>query len=269
MNTLLKQVVDASGGQDLWSRTPTLTAEVSVGGPVWAPKGWAGALRDLTVTVDTRRQHTVIAPFTAPGLSMEFDNTGATALDGVPATGEPQRAVLRDPAGRMVNELTDPRAAFTGRLRATPWRPLHLGYFLGYALWNYLTAPFLLLRPDVLTRELDPWHEAGQTWRRLRVRYPDTLATHSLEQTFYYDSDGLQRRMDYVNEVMGSALVAHYSGRHRSFGGLVLPSRRRTFRRNPDGTSNINLPSITVDVHGMHLGHAGAPTASAPAYQGR
>lgn len=264
MNPLLNHVVDASGGLDLWSRTSTITADVSVGGPIWAAKGWSdAALRDLTVTADTGRQHIVITPFTAPHRSVEFDNTRNTALDGVPATGAPERVVLRDMAGEIVEERTDPRAAFTGMLRSTPWDALHLGYFLGYALWNYFTTPVLLLRPDVRTWEIEPWHEAGQTWRRLRVLYPGTLATHSLEQTFYFDSDGLQRRMDYVNEVMGSALVAHYTGHHHSFDGLVFPTRRRTFRRNPDGTTNLNLPSITVDIHGMKPGQADTTTTAA------
>ncbi|MFF3752377.1 hypothetical protein ACFYYH_18230 [Streptomyces sp. NPDC002018] len=264
MNALLNRVIDANGGLDLWSRISTVTADVSVGGPIWAAKGWSDALRDLTITVDTRRQYAVITPFTAPGLSVEFDNTRGTALDGVPATGEPERVVLRDEAGRIVEERPDPRAAFTGMLRSTPWDALHLGYFLGYALWNYFTTPILLLRPDVRTWEIEPWHEAGQTWRRLRVLYPSTLATHSLEQTFYFDADGLQRRMDYVNEVMGSALVGHYSGHHHSFDGLVFPTRRRTFRRNPDGTTNLNLPSITIDVHGVKADEADTAAAGRP-----
>ncbi|QXE37685.1 hypothetical protein KQY30_29120 [Streptomyces sp. GMY02] len=202
MNPLLNRVVDASGGLDLWSRTSTITADVSVGGPIWAVKGWSdAALRDLTVTVDIGRQHTVITPFTTPHRSVAFDNTRNTALDGVSATGAPERVVLRDTAGEIVQERTDPRAAFAGVPRSAPWDALQLGYFLGYALWNYFTAPALLLRPDVRTREIEPWREAGRTWRRLRVRFPATLATHSLEQTFYYDADGLQRRMDYVNGV--------------------------------------------------------------------
>ncbi|MFQ3556626.1 hypothetical protein QZN11_07460 [Streptomyces gramineus] len=249
MNTLLSTILDAAGGRDRWSGVRTLRADVSVGGSVWAAKGWPDGAPGMTVTADIRRQHVVITPFTARDVSMEFDNSAATVPDASAADAGPQRVVLRDASGRVVEELTDPRAAFTGLLRASPWDAVRLGYFLGYALWNYLTTPMLLTRPDVLVREVEPWREAGQTWRRLRVTYPETIATHSLDQTFYYDADGLQRRVDYVNEVMGSALVAHYTGHHRSFDGLVIPTRRRTFRRNPDGTANLNLPSITIDVH--------------------
>ncbi|MFF3566019.1 hypothetical protein ACFYXS_38935 [Streptomyces sp. NPDC002574] len=247
MDALLNRVLDAAGGRGRWARIRSLRADLSVGGSVWAAKGWPDGLPGMTVTADTRRQHIVITPLTATGLSAEFDNATATALDGTGAG--PQRVVLRDTSGRVVEELIDPRAAFTGLVRLSPWDAPRLGYFLGYALWNYLTTPLLLARPDVLVREIEPWPEAGQTWRRLRVTYPPTLATHSADQTFYYDADGLQRRMDYVNEVMGSSLVAHYTGHHRRFDGLVVPTRRRIFRRNPDGIADLSLTSITIDVH--------------------
>jgi hypothetical protein len=57
--------------------------------------------------------------------------------------------------------------------------------------------------------------------------------------------------MDYVTEILGETLVAHYTSRHHEFGGIVFPTRRRVFRRNPDGTSNLNLPSITIDVESV------------------
>jgi len=129
----------------------------------------------------------------------------------------------------------------------------HLGYFLGYAFWNYLTTPFLFTFPGVEGRGIEPWREAGQTWRRLAMLFPESVVTHNPRQVFYFDTDGLQRRMDYVTEILGSTLVAHYSSRHRSFGGVVLPTRRRIFRRNPDNTSNLNMPSITIDIHDVTL----------------
>ena len=70
---------------------------------------------------------------------------------------------------------------------------------------------------------------------------------------FYFDADGLQRRMDYVTEILGSTLVGHYTAQHRSFGGLVVPTWRRVFRRNPDGTVNLNMPSITIDIEDVAL----------------
>ena len=37
--------------------------------------------------------------------------------------------------GTVVEERSDPRAAFAGHVRETPWDRLHLTYFLGYAVW--------------------------------------------------------------------------------------------------------------------------------------
>jgi hypothetical protein len=59
--------------------------------------------------------------------------------------------------------------------------------------------------------------------------------------------------MDYVTEILGSTLVGHYASHHQIFGGLVVPTRRRVFRRNPDGTVNLNMPSITIDVQDVSV----------------
>jgi hypothetical protein len=88
------------------------------------------------------------------------------------------------------------------------------------------------------------------------VRFPASIATHNPEQVFYFDSMGLQRRMDYITEVLGSTLVGHYSGHYRSCEGLLVATRRRIFRRNPDNTVNLNQPSITLDIGNVELNYA-------------
>lgn len=37
------------------------------------------------------------------------------------------------------------------------------------------------------------------------------------------------------------------------FDALQVATRRRVFRRNPDNTVNLNLPSITLDIHDVEL----------------
>ncbi|SCF82745.1 hypothetical protein GA0115254_118443 [Streptomyces sp. Ncost-T10-10d] len=98
---------------------------------------------------------------------------------------------------------------------------------------------------------------AGQTWRRLQVRLPPRIATHNPDQVFYFDTFGMQRRMDYITEVNGSTLVGHYTSRYQTFGGLLLATRRRVFRRNPDNSVNLNLPSITLDIHDVEQVRSG------------
>jgi len=48
--------------------------------------------------------------------------------------------------------------------------------FSGYALWTYLTQPFLYAYPGFVAEEIPPWKENGETWRRLKVIFPDNVA---------------------------------------------------------------------------------------------
>jgi len=70
-------------------------------------------------------------------------------------------------------------------------------------MWTDLTQPFTFALPGFQTSELPPWDEAGQRWRRLSVVWPSNLATHSTEQTLYFDDDGLLARRDYDVEISG------------------------------------------------------------------
>jgi len=120
-------------------------------------------------------------------------------------------------------------------------------------------APRVLLA-DEPTGNLDA-STADTVFRQLLSLVRDTgmaalVATHNPEQVFYFDSTGLQRRMDYVTEVLGSTLVGHYSSQYRSFDGLLVATRRRIFRRNPDNTVNLNQPSITLDIRNVELSYA-------------
>jgi hypothetical protein len=85
------------------------------------------------------------------------------------------------------------------------------------------------------------------------VRFPPGIATHNPDQVFYFDASGIQRLMDYIVEVNGGILVGHYTSRYQTFDGLLVATRRPVFRRNPDNTVNVNLPSITLDIRDVEL----------------
>ena len=238
---LLELAIATIGGRELWKKLRGLRIDISIGGPIWAMKGWPkDKTFDQVLTLDTTTEHIVFTPFTRPDQQMVFD----AARDSV---------AMQTLDGELVEKLESARAGFKGMLRNSAWDACHLGYFLGYACWNYFTTPFLFSYPGVVAREIEPWREAGQTWRRLQVRFPRPIATHNPEQVFYFDSQGLQRRMDYIVEINGSTLVGHYTSRYKNFGGLQVATRRRVFRRNPDNTVNLNLPSITLDIHDVEL----------------
>jgi hypothetical protein len=238
---LLELAITTAGGRELWDTLRGLKIDISIGGPIWAMKGWPPeSTFDQIVTLDTLREHVVFSPFTRPDQRMVFD----AATDSV---------TMQTLDGEPVEILAPARASFKGMLRNSAWDAPHLGYFLGYACWNYFTTPFLFTCSNVQAREIEPWREAGQTWRRLQVRFPPEIATHNPHQVFYFDTLGMQRRMDYIAEVNGSTLVGHYTSRHMTFDGLLVATRRRVFRRNPDNSVNLNLPSITLDIRNVEL----------------
>jgi hypothetical protein len=109
--------------------------------------------------------------------------------------------------------------------------------------------------PEQITKESDD----GQTWRLLQVTFPDTIATHNREQVFHYDAEGMQRRMDYAPDVSGNPAVAHYTSDPKTFGGIVFPSGR-VHRQNPDGTANLTVTTIPIDIHDITVAQTGERT---------
>ena len=102
-------------------------------------------------------------------------------------------------------------------------------------MWTYLTTPFLFAMDGIATEELQPWREDGETWRRLKVTFPDGIATHSAVQVFYFGSDGLLKRHDYDADVLGGSPAAHYVHEYQMFWGFWsqrTPGARATARRH-------------------------------------
>ena len=56
---------------------------------------------------------------------------------------------------------------------------------------------------------VDPTRD--EIWRGLRATFPDSIATHSREQDFYFGPDGLLRRRDYHVDVAGGFAAAQLS----------------------------------------------------------
>jgi hypothetical protein len=219
---LAELAIEAHGGLERWNRFTTVTVHGINGGVLWGAKGKAGVLDDVTITVDLRNEKVSHWPFGSPDRRSRF---------------EPQRVALENANGTVIEELLQPRSSFKGHTLETPWNDLQLAYFVGCAMWTYLNTPFLLARPDVESEEIEPWQEAGETWRRLKVRFPAEIATHSTEQTLYFDQQGLLKRHDYDVEISGGTPGAHYVSDLREFSGIVFPTKRRVFPRQPDGRS--------------------------------
>src|SRR6266403_637686 len=210
----------AHGGLERWNSFTMLSAHLIQGGAFWAVKGKAGVLDDVTVTVDLRNEKVSHWPFGSPDRRSRF---------------EPQRVAFENATGKVLEELLQPRSSFQGHTLETPWNNLQLAYFVGCAMWTYLNTPFLLAEPGVDAEELEPWKERGETWRRLQVKFPANIVTHSNVQTLYFDQRGLLKRHDYDVEIAGGTPGAHYVDELKEFSGIVFPTKRRIFPRQSDG----------------------------------
>jgi hypothetical protein len=238
MSELRDLVLDAHGGIARWRKLKTIEGDMSITGALWARKGWSDVLRDVHVTADVCGQTVSYQPFTDPGMRSVYRQNYAAVetLDG-----------------KLIKDRRNPRAAFDGHTVETKWDDLDLAYFSGYAIWNYLNSPFFFLLPGVETEEIEPWDEHGEQRRRLKVTFPDSIATHCSEQVFHIGGAGLISRLDYSATVTGGVPTAHYSSDYRDFDGIKIATRRRAYRRNPDGTALANFIAVAIDIADIRL----------------
>ena len=216
-----------------------MTATLRQGGALWQLKGQGGVLDETRVTVSLIEEQASHEPFGIAGRRSHFT---------------PARVAIEEENGQEESALDEPRASFVGHTLDTPWSPLQLAYFAGCAMWTYLNMPFLLAWPGVTSQEIAPWMENGETWRRLQVTLPSTIASHSTMQTLYVGADGLLRRHDYDVEIAGGTPGAHYIHDYVSVDGIMFPKRRRIYPRQPDGTAASEPLVVSIDLSDFAFG---------------
>jgi len=225
---LLDDAIDACGGLAHWNSLSRFTLHLSVGGMLFSDAGHAREFKDVTAEGSTRTQ------------SVRF-----TGMTGGEQSGafQPDAITIESLDGQVLRSWRDPTLVFPTNGAHALADELHLVFFCGLQIWNYLTTPFLLARPDVVVEELSPWQEHGEIWRRLRAQLPPNLVSLASEQVFYFDGNALQRRTDH--DLLG-APVAHFSWAHESFSGIVVPTLRRTLTRQHDGT--VVAKPVLIDI---------------------
>jgi len=232
---LVEQAIAAHGGTALWENAGDVTVRISSGGLAFASKLQGHAVRDVDARISTSGQHVVLAPFPKPGQRGLLQEDGTVRIE----TDD----------GELVEARTHARSAFRDLRHKLWWDRLDILYFATYAIWTYVSTPFVFTREGYRVRELDPWVEAGEHWRRLAVTFPEHVQTHSPEQVFYVDDHGLIRRHDYTAEPIGGwAKAAHYCLDHRTFDGLVVPTRREVFPRRPDNRPRARPLLVWIEV---------------------
>lgn len=233
MNDLLTFALNAHGGLAAWNRFSALQAQLSIGGAVWDFKKNPGLLGDVTYDMKTHEEQLTITGFSGRDRRITF---------------VPDRLVLESLDGKVIEARDNPRAAFKGQTAETPWDKLHVAYFSSYALWTYLNSPFLYTLPGFQTQEIEPWQENGETWRRLKVTFPDTVASHTKEQFTYFGPDGLMRRHDYTVEILGGSTGANYALDYRDCQGIKMPMTRRIYAYDDKGAKVPEPVLVTIDI---------------------
>ena len=234
---LIDQVIAAHGGLERWRRLKELHVHVRCGGAALTARFQRSVYRRYRAVVDTRRPRVRFSPF-----------------KGHHGVFTPERVWIETDQGEVCRERENPRGYFPSWRRHVVWDALDVLYFGGYAMWNYLCTPFWWASAGIAGTEGDPWQEAGETWRRLDLRFASHWATHCPQQVFYVNDDGWIRRHDYTAQVIGPyARAAHYSEGHREFDGLVFPTRRRVYPRRGNNRSMLFPTLIWIDVDDIEL----------------
>ncbi|WP_207483478.1 hypothetical protein [Arenibaculum pallidiluteum] len=233
MGELLDEVIAAHGGLARWNAFSTVRARIVAGGDLWRLKGIVedGAPQEAVVALHEARAS--VAPFGAPYQRTAFS---------------PGRIAIETTDGEVVAERLRPRMSFEGNELTTRWDPLQRAYFNSYALWTGLTTPFLLGMPGVETREIEPWTEGTEVWRRLRAWFPLGIATHSEVQDFYFGPDLMLRRHDYAVAVAGGLAAAEFVHGYVDVQGLRLPAKLRAYQRDFDDRPVMDRLLASIDL---------------------
>jgi hypothetical protein len=233
MAGLLKAVLDAHGGLDSWRHFNRVHATIVTGGALWAIKGQPQDSLPRRMTVALDHEWASLQPFGADDQKTAFT---------------PERVAIEKLDGSVVSERINPRKSFVGHEFATPWDPLQRAYFNGYALWTYLTTPFLLALDGVSVRELGPVEDNGETWLGLQAQFPPEIASHSSVQEFYFGDDHLLRRHDYRVDVAGGFPAVQYMSGIIEAEGIKMPAKRRAYRADDHGKAIPDQLMVAIDV---------------------
>ena len=233
MNELLANVIDAHGGLARWTKYEKVAATIVSGGGLFPLKGVLQDSNPRRMTAWLHEERSSVLPFGAPDQRTMFT---------------PDRIAIEKLDGTLVAERYAPRDSFAGHQMNTPWDPLHRAYFNGYALWTYLTTPFLLAMDGMQVEETKPWQEGPETWRVLRAYFRGSIETHNLVQDFFFGEDLLLRRHDYSVNIAGGFAAAQLTSNYTEADGIRLPTKRRAYTRGPDRRPIVEMLMVSIDI---------------------
>jgi hypothetical protein len=238
MNKLLLEIIEAHGGLNRWRNFSRLEATTVTDSALRSIKGLAQDDHPREVMLWLHEERVRLKPFGDPYWRCDFT---------------PDRVTISASDDAVVDDRHDPRAIFVRHDGVTPWDPLDLGYFEGYALWTCLNVPFVLTMPGVDVWETDPWDENGEIWRVLRARFPDTITTFRTDQDFFFSEDLLLRRHDYHLDIAAGFDAVHLMFDYIQANGINFPTRRRVYGRGPDRRPLLAPLMVSIDVSNVRF----------------
>lgn len=212
---LIDEVLTAHGGWERWNRVRRIEARLSSGGFAFTTHMQPHILRNLRISVKPHE-----AAVTLLGFGGE-DYVGRWT---------PSRVQLWDSERALVAERHNPRESFNKLVKNVRWDKLDMLYFAGYALWNYLSFPFILDSSFVTLSESHALADKGLD--TLSANFAPWLATHSMKQAFHVNAQRHLVRHDYTADVIGSwANATNYCVASEVVSGLRFYTRRKVFPR--------------------------------------
>lgn len=216
---LVDALIAAHGGRARWHLVDSIEASLSSGGLAFALKGQPLALRWLHAVVRPHAREVVLYGYAQP----EWRGVWT-----------PDEVRLVDARGETIAQRESPRACFARVGRQLRWDRLDMLYFAGYALWNYLSFPFLLESSGVTAIE-KPVDGAPST-RLLEAWFDESVPTHCRVQRFHIDASLHLLRHDYTADVIGRlATAANFCRAAEEVDGIRFYTRRQVVPRFGDG----------------------------------
>jgi hypothetical protein len=139
---LVEKAWEAHGGLDRWKCFDMVHATIVSGGQLWDMKHTAQGPTPRAMRVATQYAWASVTPYGAPDQHTDFT---------------PTRIAIERSDGTVVSERLHPAAHAEGKAIEAPWDALDRAYFNRYALWTYLTTPFLFALPGFSTFHRIMW----------------------------------------------------------------------------------------------------------------
>ena len=235
---ILTSVLDAHGGVERWRQFSRVEVTIVSGGLLFELKGMPQDPTPRRMTAALQREWASVRPFGADDQRTDFT---------------PDRVAIEKLDGTVIAERVHPRDSFDGHTLTTPWDPLQRAYFNGYALWTYLTSPFLLALPGLPVRQLEPVEDNGVALTGFQVQFGTGFASHSTLQEFYFGPDLLLTRHDYRVDVAGGFSAIQYISELVDADGILVPTKRRAYRCDADGEPNLTEVMVSIDLSDVHF----------------